>query len=534
MGEEINSMLNLGVWSLEKLPSLAKTVKSGWVYKQKEDEHGNVTRYKSRLVAKGYSQVRGVNYFIAYSPVVKADLMRLALSISCYLEWPIPLQLDVSTAFLNADLDCVIWMEIPPGFHHIMKSIGIPVPETHGYALKLHKAIYGLVQSSRLWNKKLSSTLATYCTQSKFDECIWLKHDNNDILQAIVLVFVDDLVICAATKPLQECIRKLLERKFKCTYGPINYVLGVKVTYNLPKRYVEFSIEKYINDMHDKFSTMVDKLRKTTTPAADGIEYTKYGSTKDTNGQVLASKDIKLYQSVVGCLMYAVQAGRPDISNATYGLACYLHCPTDIHLLAAFKTVKFLVDTKSQSLRIDCSTLHVRCYTDANWAGKGDARSISGYAFVFGKQGSFATKCKKQPSIALSSAESETISLAMAAAFAAFIKSAMEEIFRRPHPPIPILCDNQAAIYMAQSCASSERNKHINIRYYFIKDLVHDKIIELYYIKSADNPADLFTKNLGKMKYHRHALFILGHSTTDVIALSSVEAAKRLTTKNVD
>ena len=110
----------------------------------------------------------------------------------------------------------------------------------------------------------------------------------------------------------------------------------------------------------------------------------------------------------------------------------------------------------------------------------------------------------------MSSAEAEYLALALACQEAAYIKQLLEEIFGRKLAPILIKLDNTAAEFIAKQEASSDRTKHVDIRYHFIKDMVKKHVVVLDHVPGTDNVADLFTKNLGKHLYSKHAATVLG------------------------
>ena len=117
MKEEITMLEAAGTWELVDAPAEANIVGSKWVYKAKRDAAGNVVRYKARLVAQGFSQVPGVDYFDTYAPVAHLPSIRTILAIAAARNLEIH-QIDIKGAYLNGKLtdDEVIFMQQPPGF----------------------------------------------------------------------------------------------------------------------------------------------------------------------------------------------------------------------------------------------------------------------------------------------------------------------------------------------------------------------------------------------------------------------------------
>lgn len=147
MIEELKSLKKNNTWTLVPLPSGRKPINCKWTFKLKKDENYNISRYKARLVGVGTSQREGIDFLETFSPVVRWETIRTLLTISLNRNLQIH-HLDVETAFLNGDIDKEIFMRQPPGFS-----------ENNNLVCKLNKAIYGLKQSSHLWNEKLKEKL---------------------------------------------------------------------------------------------------------------------------------------------------------------------------------------------------------------------------------------------------------------------------------------------------------------------------------------------------------------------------------------
>ena len=103
MEQEYQALLKNQTWYLVPPPSNAKIIGCKWVFKLKHKPNGSIDRYKAQLVAQGFHQTYGIDFFETFSPVVKPCTIRLVLSIVVSSNWPIK-QLDVHNAFLNGDL----------------------------------------------------------------------------------------------------------------------------------------------------------------------------------------------------------------------------------------------------------------------------------------------------------------------------------------------------------------------------------------------------------------------------------------------
>ena len=174
--EEMNSLMNSLIehdtWSLTKLPPGRKTVGSKWVFKIKDDEHGEAARYKCWLVAQGFTQAQGIDYHETFAPVAGFGSIRTLLATAAQREMYVH-QMDVHTAFLNGKLDEDIYMCQPEGF--VVKG-------KEDMVCHLHRSRYGLKQSPRCWNKELSCHLfESGFKPSKADPCVFFQWKNGHL-----------------------------------------------------------------------------------------------------------------------------------------------------------------------------------------------------------------------------------------------------------------------------------------------------------------------------------------------------------------
>ncbi|GKV21142.1 hypothetical protein SLEP1_g31150 [Rubroshorea leprosula] len=142
MKEELEALHNNNTWTLVPSPSpQLNIVGSKWVFKTKLHPDGSIERFKARLVARGFSQVPGLDFDETFSPVLKPTTLRLVIALATTLSWPLK-QLDVKNAFLHGKLKEEVYMSQPLGFED-------PIHPNH--VCKLNKSIYGLKQAPRAW-----------------------------------------------------------------------------------------------------------------------------------------------------------------------------------------------------------------------------------------------------------------------------------------------------------------------------------------------------------------------------------------------
>ena len=148
MNDELQSLKENEVWEVCDLPKDRKLVSCKWIFKLKDLPDGAL-KYKARLVARGFSQVEGVDFTETFAPVIRFQSLRMLLA-KANEEGMFIHQMDVKTAFLYGDLDTEIYMELPEGFEDEKRQ---------GKVCRLKKSLYGLKQSPRCWNHKLDEFL---------------------------------------------------------------------------------------------------------------------------------------------------------------------------------------------------------------------------------------------------------------------------------------------------------------------------------------------------------------------------------------
>ena len=194
---------------------------------------------------------------------------------------------------------------------------------------------------------------------------------------------------------------------------------------------------------------------------------------------------------------------RPDISYAVTKLAKYLSNPSKEHLGKALYIVRYLAGSKSYVLMYNgYSNEGIEAYTDSDWGADLDNRqSITGYLYKIA-QGAVSWRAHSQSTVATSSTEAEYMALTDTSKQAAWYHK-LFNVIGQSLITIPVNGDNQGSIFMASNPVTDKRSKHIDIQYHYIKEKVIDKSITLYYIEGTKNIADMFTKNLGHIKFYQ-------------------------------
>ena len=478
---EYNSLIENKTWDLVELPPNRQAVGCKWVFKVKHKSDGKVERFKARLVAKGYSQKYGLDYDETFSPVVRFSSIRTLLAFAVDKEMHIH-QMDVETAFLNGSLEEEIYMEQPEGYVK---------PGNENLVCHLKKSLYGLKQSPRCWNKAFSVfLLSNGFVQSDADPCVFVKKEEVSVI--IIAVYVDDLILITDCMQRMSEIKKFLSEKFKMKdLGKLHYCLGITV--DQKDGFVKIHQEHYIQKILFKYG--LAEAKSISTPADINVKLQKEdGTSKNVNGS--------MYQSMIGSLLYAAIATRPDISQIVGVLSKFNSCSNESHLSAVKRVFRYLKGTMSMGIRYcKSSKWNLVGFSDADWAGNlDDRRSTSGNLFLL-SNAPVSWQSKKQSNVTLSTTEAEYVALSSATQELVWLRRLLSDIGEVFQDPTVLYEDNQGAISVANNPIIHARTKHIDIRYHFVREKVEDGTIQLKYCPTDEMIADILTKPLPTQRF---------------------------------
>ncbi|KAJ9545582.1 hypothetical protein OSB04_025289 [Centaurea solstitialis] len=223
MQEELNQFERLGVWRLVPRPKNKTIIDLKWIFKNKKDEDGIVTRNKARLVAKGFKQQAGIDYDEIFAPVARIEAIRIFLAYAAHKNFTV-YQMDVKTAFLNGELKEEVYVTQPKGFVDRTKP-------NHVYILD--KALYGLKQAPRAWYDHLSNALLDNgFYKGKIDPTLFIKTKGDDIL--LVQIYVDDIIFGSTNSDMCTWFSDLMTTRFEMSMlRELSFFLGLQVHKNL-------------------------------------------------------------------------------------------------------------------------------------------------------------------------------------------------------------------------------------------------------------------------------------------------------------
>ncbi|THG96936.1 hypothetical protein EW145_g7692 [Phellinidium pouzarii] len=493
MRDEWETLRKLKVFEPSALPQGRKAIGCKWVYKLKLNADGEISKYKARLVAQGFTQKYLIDYDAVHAPVARTPAFKLLAAMAAKLGMR-PHQLDVKAAFLNGVLEEELYMRQPLGFAE---------PGKEHQVLKLNKSIYGLKQSGRVWNKTFDRELKSIgFTRLRSDPCIYFRYDKGG--KSIIGLHVDDLAMFVdhddqVTRLVSEMEGKDIELVH---LGPLHFMLGIRFTWNAEMGTVTLDQQAFSKTILERFH--MQSAKPASTPLMVGKALTKGDSPVTEEGK--AEMQGVPYSALIGSFMYLVIWTRPDLAYSAMALSQFSSNPGIAHWTEAKHVLRYLLGTLDYGLTLGGkgSDLELRGYADADWGSNEHRHSITGYVFYLGI-GAVSWQSKKQQTTALSSGEAEYMALSAATQEALWLRSVLSELGYAQATPTVIACDNQAAIALTSDSILHARVKHIDIRHHFIRDHVAAGHIVSEYVPTADQTADILTKGLPKPAHRTHS-----------------------------
>nr|GEZ43751.1 retrovirus-related Pol polyprotein from transposon TNT 1-94 [Tanacetum cinerariifolium] len=319
------------------------------------------------------------------------------------------------------------------------------------HVYKLKKALYGLKQARRAWYDMLSSFLISqHFSKGVVDPILFTRKAANDLL--LVQIYVDDIIFASTNTAMCNKFANLMTTKFKMLMmRKMSFFLGLQISQS--PRGIFLNQSKYAYDIIKKYGML-------TSDSVDTPMIEKSKLDEDLQGKPV---NATLYRGMIGSLMYL-----------TFSRTDLIYADTDMSLTA---------------------------YADVDHAGCQDTRrSTSGSTQFLGDK-LVSWSFKKQKSIAISSTEAEYISLSGCCAQILWMHSQLTD-YGFHFNKIPLYCDNKSAIALCCNNVQHLKAKHIDVRYHFIKEQVKNGIVELYFVRTEYQLADIFTKPLPRERFN--------------------------------
>ncbi|GKB28750.1 retrovirus-related pol polyprotein from transposon TNT 1-94 [Tanacetum coccineum] len=308
-----------------------------WVFRNKLDENGVVSRNKARLVAQGYNQQEGIDYDKTYAPIARLESIRILLAYACALDFKL-FQMDVKSAFLNGFINEEVYVAQPPGFIDFAKP-------NHVYRLK--KALYGLKQAPKAWYDRLKAFLIKHdYTMGMVDNTLFTKKKDPNLI--IVQIYVDDIIFGSTCQEMCDDFAKIMHDEFEMSMmGELNFFLGLQIKQLEDDIFFNQSI--YIKKMLKKFRLEDSKPMKT--PISTETKLTKDVEDNECYSRLYGDEAMILKESLMMLLVSNVMEFGVDVTDNNR--ICYTFLERE-EACSSKDVAHTLVTTETDSLNIDC------------------------------------------------------------------------------------------------------------------------------------------------------------------------------------
>ena len=466
-------------------------IRSTMFLKEKFLSNGDFEKLKARLVAGGDQQDKSL-YEDLSSPTVNTQSVFMVAAIAGRERRRVVV-IDISGAYLNADLTGIkVRMRLDPLISAIIAQLDIVyqqfIEPDGSIVVELDKALYGCVESARLWYDHISTTLTNIgFVKNPHDICVFnLQKDDK---QCTVCLHVDDLLITCVDESIIESVISSLEAQYKTITvhtGKIHSYLGMTFDFSIPGK-VRVSMEGYIRDL----VSLVDVTGKAATPAGTDLFMVDPASPK------LEEQHRERFHSIVAKVLYLAKRVRPDLLTTCTFLAGRVLFATEQDDRKLDRMMKYINSTTELGITFDMSEdMSICAFIDASYGVHADGKSHSGAVITLGKHGPVHAKSSKQKLVTKSSTEAELVSLS---------DNISQVIWTRDFlmsqgyniKAATVYQDNMSTMALVEKGRSTaEKTRHINIRYFFVKDRVEAGEIEIRYCPTEHMLADILTKPL--------------------------------------
>lgn len=437
--------------------------------------------------------VQGQNYEKTTLPTAHVESWQILLHMAATLGWDAT-QVDVKTAFLNRVLpeEEQILMQQPRGFK---------VSRKEEWVCKLLQPLYSMKQASQIWNKILDNAMK----QLGFDRlsceaCLYFCKTDKGVV--IAGIHVDDFLAIVSTKAANDHFKDELRDIWTISdLGTLHHIVGIAVKWDRPNRKVFLSQTTLIDRMILQYG-QTDAF-PLSVPMEPGLKLHCVDRSKLSSDELERIVQIP-YRSLVGGLLWLAISTWPDIQYVVQQLSQFLDCFTHTHWHAAVWVLRYLKGTRTLQLCLgEAEFINLIGFTDSDWANCLDTRqSVGGYAWSLGT-GLISWATRKQKTVAASSCEAEYMAAFEAAQEGIWLWMLMGMLGYPSTSATTILCDNNSAINLSEDPLLHSHVKHVHIKYHFLRERVISRELNVRYIHTKNNVADIFTKALPALQFTR-------------------------------
>ena len=454
-------------------------MKVKFVFEVKFDNNFEVKR-KVRIVACGYSQVKGVNYNSTYAPTPSMLSVKLLFNLSAILKLHV-CSFDVHGAFLEGENDY-------PNFIHLP---GILFSDGMKRRFRVLASMYGECQSAYLFNDKMSKILISYgFKQCMIVKTLFMLAEGSDFI--IINIHVDDGYTTSNSMELVEKIYDMLDKEFVQKierYVPVKKFVGLEVNYS--DGGILLNQQLYIHKMLDNAGVEIDKYHMEV-PMRPGLSL----RTLQPN-----SNNASLLEHT-GKFRYLCDRTRYDLLTSTGEVSCGgATDPSDKHVQTVENMYKYLSCTINKCLHFGGNVIKPFGFCDASY-NSGFAR-LAGALFLNLFSGAFHCFSQNDSTVSKSICESEIKAMDKLFSFIFEMLEILEFLHHKFNEPVPIYCDNEVAKELVETIKNPDKTKHIIRIIEFLREKINDGIVKVIFIPTEFNVADVLTKPLPEPQFSK-------------------------------
>ena len=500
---ELQAHVINGTWELAQLPPGKCAIGSRWVFKVKRKLDGSIDKYKGWVVAQGYSQIARIHYGEVFASTAHMATMRAVIALAAIEDLELE-TVDISMAFLNGDIDKEIYMRIPEG----LEVDGEPAPgeDLKRWVLQLLKGLYRIKQGPWIWALKLHSVLMEIgFERTDCDYSVYIYRCDN--VKVILPIHVDNLLIVSNSREAIQKVKSDLASQFKIhDQGPATSILRIKIECNRPNRSISLSQPGYTKSILEQFG--MSECNPTHTPMQENYKLLSSMSLDMPERQ--AEMKAYPYHELIGKLLYLAITTRPDIAYTIRVLCQFVKNPGMEHWLAAKRVLQYLKGTINMKMVYSWQSSPdlFTTFSDADLSRNPDnSHSTGSFAICIGG-GVTQWGSRLQPHVSLSSTELEYTTTSKVSCEIMWMRYLFRELGYDTTCLSLLLVDNKSAIQVLKHPEHQSTMKHVHRAYHWICEQVEQWTIAVCHVPGDENPADIFTKLLGHVKFvkFRHML----------------------------
>jgi hypothetical protein len=488
MKKEIDALRGFKTWELQPPENLQgrKIHRSNWVFKRKDDGTA-----KSRLTFDGSKQTVGDVYSCVGSKTALRTFLKIMVQHNLVAK-----HIDISNAFVHGKLEPeeYVVMHQPPGFKEKGKE---------QWLCLVKKNLYGLKQAPKVWAQLLNESLRAYkLEQLSSDACLWA--GNNMLLY----VYVDDMIAAARDTKLLVDFLQYIQAKFVAKdLGFPKRVLGLEIEIQSGangKKQILLHQQRYCEAILSRFGGDDDTIRST--------PMEKILTADECEGRELNPSETKLYQRIVGSILYLAVCSRPDLAYSSSVLGRFSAVPRLGHFEAAQRVLQYIRGTRNLGILITGdSDDDLNAFADSDHCSETDRLSRNGYVIYWGTTPISWGSKKYTSAVPLSTTESEFYAATLAGTNALHLRNMTAELkamqplnhdLSKKLQPVTLWIDNLSCIKVLKRDGFECGTKHIDIRHLWIKKEIQQKRLKVEYVPTKDQAADILTKPLSKNTFN--------------------------------